>query len=124
MVVARRRDHPMGERVAWDALSYPADRSCATKLGHEETLGLIKFQVLAPEQLRRHLEPFPDLPPLEGAPPAEAQSEQRAVIDEVIYELMGLSDQEYVDIYAATVKERSSAESANAADRIPETAAG
>src|ERR1700761_39042 len=49
---------------------------------------------------------------------------ERAVIDEVIYELMGLSDQEYVDIYAATVKERSSAESANAADRFPETSAG
>src|SRR5690349_8432416 len=29
---------------------------------------------------------------------------ERAVIDEVIYELMGLSDQEYVDIYAATLK--------------------
>src|ERR1700744_1711214 len=32
---------------------------------------------------------------------------ERAVTDEVIYELMGLSDQEYVDIYAASVKERS-----------------
>src|ERR1700753_1983287 len=31
---------------------------------------------------------------------------ERAVIDEVIYELMGLSDQEYVDIYAATLKHR------------------
>ena len=30
---------------------------------------------------------------------------ERAVIDEVIYELMGLSGQEYVDIYAASVKE-------------------
>src|SRR6476661_4175906 len=29
---------------------------------------------------------------------------ERAVIDEVIYELMGLSGQEYVDIYAATLK--------------------
>jgi 1-acyl-sn-glycerol-3-phosphate acyltransferase len=29
---------------------------------------------------------------------------ERAVTDEVIYELMGLSDQEYVDIYAATFK--------------------
>src|ERR1700734_99559 len=32
---------------------------------------------------------------------------ERAVTDEVIYELMGLTGQEYVDIYAATVKERS-----------------
>ena len=31
---------------------------------------------------------------------------ERAVTDEVIYELMGLTGQEYVDIYAATVKER------------------
>ncbi len=30
---------------------------------------------------------------------------ERAVIDEVMYELMGLSGQEYVDIYAATAKE-------------------
>ena len=30
---------------------------------------------------------------------------ERAVIDEVIYELMGLSGQEYVDIYAATLKD-------------------
>ena len=30
---------------------------------------------------------------------------ERAVIDEVIYELMKLSGQEYVDIYAASVKE-------------------
>jgi 1-acyl-sn-glycerol-3-phosphate acyltransferase len=29
---------------------------------------------------------------------------ERAVVDEVIYELMGLSGQEYVDIYASTVK--------------------
>ena len=29
---------------------------------------------------------------------------ERAVIDEVIYELMQLSGQEYVDIYAATLK--------------------
>ena len=34
---------------------------------------------------------------------------ERAVIDEVIYELMGLSGQEYVDIYAATVKNGSTA---------------
>src|SRR5260370_17324165 len=31
---------------------------------------------------------------------------ERAVTDEVIYELMGLTGQEYVDIYAASVKER------------------
>ncbi|GAA4297815.1 lysophospholipid acyltransferase family protein [Mycobacterium paraffinicum] len=50
---------------------------------------------------------------------------ERAVIDEVIYELMGLSGQEYVDIYAASVKESRNGEgSTSEADRIPETAAG
>ncbi|OBK18551.1 lysophospholipid acyltransferase family protein [Mycobacterium asiaticum] len=57
---------------------------------------------------------------------------ERAVIDEVMYELMGLSGQEYVDIYAASVKdgsaedndgEGSKSDSAEA-DRIPETQAG
>ncbi|HTY29891.1 lysophospholipid acyltransferase family protein [Mycobacterium sp.] len=50
---------------------------------------------------------------------------ERAVTDEVIYELMGLSGQEYVDIYAASVKERGNdAESTGDAARIPATAAG
>ena len=50
---------------------------------------------------------------------------ERTVIDEVIYELMGLSGQEYVDIYAASVKERSNgAGSTSEAARIPETAVG
>ena len=50
---------------------------------------------------------------------------ERAVTDEVIYELMGLSDQEYVDIYAASVKERGNgAGSTSEAARIPETAVG
>ena len=51
---------------------------------------------------------------------------ERAVIDEVIYELMGLSDQEYVDIYAATIKNGDgSASSENQpVPRIPEKAAG
>ena len=50
---------------------------------------------------------------------------ERAVIDEVIYELMGLSGQEYVDIYAASVKETGSGvQSTSEAARIPETAAG
>jgi 1-acyl-sn-glycerol-3-phosphate acyltransferase len=50
---------------------------------------------------------------------------ERAVADEVIYELMGLSGQEYVDIYAASVKERGNgAGSTSEAARIPETAAG
>ena len=48
---------------------------------------------------------------------------ERAVTDEVIYELMGLSGQEYVDIYAASIKERSNgAETTSEAARIPETA--
>jgi 1-acyl-sn-glycerol-3-phosphate acyltransferase len=53
---------------------------------------------------------------------------ERAVIDEVIYELMGLSGQEYVDIYATSVKERGNgsgrASTAQSPTRIPETAAG
>jgi 1-acyl-sn-glycerol-3-phosphate acyltransferase len=48
---------------------------------------------------------------------------ERAVIDEVIYELMGLSGQEYVDIYAATVKNGNGSEQ-KSSSRIPETAAG
>jgi 1-acyl-sn-glycerol-3-phosphate acyltransferase len=49
---------------------------------------------------------------------------ERAVTDEVIYELMELSGQEYVDIYASTVKNGSDrAQSANSAARIPETTA-
>jgi 1-acyl-sn-glycerol-3-phosphate acyltransferase len=48
---------------------------------------------------------------------------ERAVTDEVIYELMRLSGQEYVDIYAASVKEGGSADHpATDATRIPETA--
>jgi len=53
---------------------------------------------------------------------------ERAVIDEVVYELMQLSGQEYVDIYAASLKADAKPVSADSADqppaRIPETAAG
>ncbi|OBI86665.1 lysophospholipid acyltransferase family protein [Mycobacterium asiaticum] len=57
---------------------------------------------------------------------------ERAVIDEVMYELMGLSGQEYVDIYAASVKDGSAGDGdadgskpdSATADRIPETQAG
>ena len=53
---------------------------------------------------------------------------ERAVIDEVMYELMKLSGQEYVDIYAATLKNGAAAVTPALADqpdaRIPETAAG
>jgi 1-acyl-sn-glycerol-3-phosphate acyltransferase len=51
---------------------------------------------------------------------------ERAVIDEVIYELMGLSDQEYVDIYAATLKNGngSTPSGQQSSSRIPQTAAG
>lgn len=54
---------------------------------------------------------------------------ERAVTDEVIYELMRLSGQEYVDIYAASVKNGAHGEndgpaSGQPAARIPETAAG
>jgi len=53
---------------------------------------------------------------------------ERAVIDEVMYELMGLSGQEYVDLYAADVKEGVEQAKAQAAaespTRLPESAAG
>lgn len=56
---------------------------------------------------------------------------ERAVIDEVMYELMELSGQEYVDIYAATVKTAGSDATAvkpvgagQPSARIPESAAG
>jgi 1-acyl-sn-glycerol-3-phosphate acyltransferase len=50
---------------------------------------------------------------------------ERAVTDEVIYELMGLSGQEYVDIYAASLKDRGNGdEPTTEAARIPETAVG
>jgi 1-acyl-sn-glycerol-3-phosphate acyltransferase len=50
---------------------------------------------------------------------------ERAVIDEVMYELMQLSGQEYVDLYAATVKEGGEQPvAARPAARIPEAAAG
>ncbi|MFC7447024.1 lysophospholipid acyltransferase family protein [Rhodococcus daqingensis] len=52
---------------------------------------------------------------------------ERAVTDEVMYKLMALSGQEYVDIYAATLKnkpaETATAAPAPAADRIPDTRA-
>ena len=53
---------------------------------------------------------------------------ERAVIDEVMYELMNLSGQEYVDIYAATLKEAGVPATRDVPGppvaRIPETAAG
>ena len=52
---------------------------------------------------------------------------ERAVTDEVIYELMGLSGQEYVDIYAASLKNGVPQQDGAAGQpvaRFPETAAG
>lgn len=56
---------------------------------------------------------------------------ERAVIDEVVYELMQLSGQEYVDIYAANLKTDAKPVSGPAGSpgnqppaRVPETAAG
>ncbi|HTM86409.1 MAG TPA: lysophospholipid acyltransferase family protein [Mycobacterium sp.] len=49
---------------------------------------------------------------------------ERAVIDEVMYELMGLSGQEYVDIYGASVKDGTrSAPVDQPAERLSETVA-
>ncbi len=49
---------------------------------------------------------------------------ERAVIDEVMYELMRLSGQEYVDIYAADVKEEKDKTAVKPSARLPEVAAG
>ncbi|MGE0214377.1 lysophospholipid acyltransferase family protein [Mycolicibacterium sp.] len=49
---------------------------------------------------------------------------ERAVIDEVMYELMRLSGQEYVDLYAADVKEGKVEAPVLPAARLPESAAG
>ncbi|MHA0287883.1 lysophospholipid acyltransferase family protein [Mycobacterium sp. C3-094] len=49
---------------------------------------------------------------------------ERAVIDEVMYELMQLSGQEYVDLYAADIKEGKGEAAAKPPTRLPEAAAG
>ena len=49
---------------------------------------------------------------------------ERAVTDEVMYELMQLSGQEYVDLYAADVKEGKTPASGHPPARMLETAAG
>jgi 1-acyl-sn-glycerol-3-phosphate acyltransferase len=49
---------------------------------------------------------------------------ERAVIDEVMYELMRLSGQEYVDLYAADVKEGKAETAVKPPARMPEAAAG
>jgi 1-acyl-sn-glycerol-3-phosphate acyltransferase len=49
---------------------------------------------------------------------------ERAVIDEVMYELMRLSGQEYVDLYAADIKEGKADAEAKPSARMPEVAAG
>ncbi|MDQ2637041.1 MAG: 1-acyl-sn-glycerol-3-phosphate acyltransferase [Actinomycetota bacterium] len=49
---------------------------------------------------------------------------ERAVIDEVMYELMRLSGQEYVDLYAADIKEGKADSAAKPSARMPEVAAG
>jgi 1-acyl-sn-glycerol-3-phosphate acyltransferase len=49
---------------------------------------------------------------------------ERAVIDEVMYELMRLSGQDYVDLYAADVKEGKAETTVTPPARMPEAAAG
>ena len=50
---------------------------------------------------------------------------ERAVIDEVMYALMELSGQEYVDVYAASLKETAAPELPSpTSSRLPESAAG
>ena len=55
---------------------------------------------------------------------------ERAVIDEVMYDLMDLSGQEYVDIYAAAIKESvqqtngQPVDASKPASRLPHAAAG
>jgi 1-acyl-sn-glycerol-3-phosphate acyltransferase len=48
---------------------------------------------------------------------------ERSMTDEIMYTLMELSGQTYVDTYAASVKERALAESREA-DRLPDSRAG
>jgi 1-acyl-sn-glycerol-3-phosphate acyltransferase len=49
---------------------------------------------------------------------------ERAVIDEVMYELMRLGDQEYVDLYAADIKVGKAETAVKPPARMPEAAAG
>lgn len=49
---------------------------------------------------------------------------ERAVIDEVMYELMRLSGQEYVDLYAADIKEGRADDTTKPSARMPQVAAG
>jgi 1-acyl-sn-glycerol-3-phosphate acyltransferase len=49
---------------------------------------------------------------------------ERAVIDEVMYELMRLSGQDYVDLYAADVKDGKAGSGDKPAARMPQIAAG
>jgi 1-acyl-sn-glycerol-3-phosphate acyltransferase len=49
---------------------------------------------------------------------------ERAVIDEVMYELMRLTGQEYVDLYAADIKEGKADNTAKPSARMPAVAAG
>ena len=48
---------------------------------------------------------------------------ERSMTDEIMYTLMELSGQTYVDMYAASVKERAAAQAREAA-RLPDTRAG
>ncbi|MET9491572.1 lysophospholipid acyltransferase family protein [Nocardia sp. NPDC006630] len=49
---------------------------------------------------------------------------ERAVTDEIMYELMRMGDQEYVDVYASSLKKSVPADARPEADRIPQTMAG
>ncbi|MGX1810443.1 lysophospholipid acyltransferase family protein [Nocardia sp. NPDC055321] len=49
---------------------------------------------------------------------------ERAVTDEIMYELMQMGEQEYVDVYAASLKDGVPSGSRPDVDRIPQTMAG
>lgn len=49
---------------------------------------------------------------------------ERAITDEIMYELMKMSGQTYVDVYAASIKNKKKPEKSASADRIPDTQAG
>ncbi|WP_067699199.1 lysophospholipid acyltransferase family protein [Nocardia jejuensis] len=49
---------------------------------------------------------------------------ERAVTDEIMYELMQMGDQEYVDVYAASLKKGVPSGARPDADRVPQTMAG
>ena len=76
-----------------------------------------------PHRVRVKVGPALDFSRYEGL--AGDRFVERSITDEIMYALMELSGQEYVDIYAAKAKEgQDGGKPAKAVDRLPETKAG